>query len=105
MSRSCRLGVVRERDAELGKAHGGCLGVMSRRRAWKAAKSIGEPSAGVDPVIPEWGNPDFVPLRDAYQVLSRLKRRPNATLYAGDQEAMDAVPNALEYRPVYAGKG
>ena len=55
--------------------------------------------------IPEWGNPDFVPLRDAYQVLSRLKRRPNATLYAGDQEAMDAVPNALEYRPVYAGKG
>ena len=29
-SRSCRLGVVRERDAELGKAHGGCLGVTSR---------------------------------------------------------------------------
>jgi len=44
-------------DAELGKAHGGCLGVMSRRRAWKAAKSLGEPSAGVDPGIPEWGNP------------------------------------------------
>ena len=44
-------------DAELGKAHGGCLGVMSRRRAWKAAKSHGEPSAGVDPWIPEWGNP------------------------------------------------
>ena len=42
---------------ERGKAHGGCLGVMSRRRAWKAAKSVGEPSAGVDPEIPEWGNP------------------------------------------------
>ena len=56
-SRSCRLGVVRECGAELGKAHGGCLGVTSRRRAWKAAKSFGEPSAGVDPEIPEWGNP------------------------------------------------
>ncbi|MFN8378905.1 MAG: hypothetical protein U0452_09560 [Anaerolineae bacterium] len=55
--------------------------------------------------IPVWGTPDFVPLRDAYQVLSRLKRRPTATLYAGDQEAMDAVPNALDYLPVYSGKG
>jgi len=55
--------------------------------------------------IPEWGNPDFVPLRDAYQVLSRLQRRPTATLYAGDREAMDAVPNALDYQPIYAGKG
>ncbi|MBL8145086.1 MAG: hypothetical protein JNL34_01760 [Anaerolineae bacterium] len=55
--------------------------------------------------IPAWGNPDFVPLRDAYQVLSRLQRRPSAALYAGDREAMDAVPDALDYRPVYAGKG
>lgn len=55
--------------------------------------------------IPEWGTPDFVPLRDAYQILIRRQRRPNAPLYAGDQEAMNAVPNALDYLPVYAGKG
>jgi hypothetical protein len=39
------------------RAHGGCLGVERRRRAWLAAKSFGEPQAGVDPEIPEWGNP------------------------------------------------
>ena len=54
--------------------------------------------------IPEWGRPDFVPLRDAYQLLLRRQRRPDAPLYAGDQEAMDAVPDALDYAPVYAGK-
>jgi hypothetical protein len=55
--------------------------------------------------IPEWGSPAFVPLRDAYQLLVRRQRRPDAPLYVGDQEAMDAVPNALDYLPVYAGKG
>ena len=39
------------------RAHGGCLGVRRRRRAWLAAISFGEPQAGVDPEIPEWGNP------------------------------------------------
>ena len=39
------------------RAHGGCLGVERRRRAWLAAISPGEPQAGVDPGIPEWGNP------------------------------------------------
>ena len=42
------------------RAHGGCLGVERRRRAWLAAKSFGEPQAGVDPEIPEWGNPTRV---------------------------------------------
>ena len=42
------------------RAHGGCLGVERRRRAWLAAISFGEPQAGVDPKIPEWGNPTEV---------------------------------------------
>jgi hypothetical protein len=42
------------------RAHGGCLGVERRRRAWLAAKSSGKPQAGVDPEIPEWGNPTRV---------------------------------------------
>ena len=42
------------------RAHGECLGVERRRRAWLAAISFGEPQAGVDPKIPEWGNPTEV---------------------------------------------
>ena len=42
------------------RAHGGCLGVERRRRAWLAAISFGEPQAGADPKIPEWGNPTRV---------------------------------------------
>ena len=42
------------------RAHGGCLGVERRRRTWLAAKSSGEPHAGVDPEMSEWGNPSRV---------------------------------------------
>ena len=38
------------------RAHGGCLGTSSRRRAWQAAKSFGEAQAAFDPEMPEWGN-------------------------------------------------
>lgn len=51
-----------------------------------------------------WQTPDFVTVRDAYQVAERLQRRPNASLYPGDSDALDAVPDALSYTPVYAGK-
>ena len=39
------------------RVHGGCLGAVRRRRAWQAAKSLGEEQTSVDPGIPEWGNP------------------------------------------------
>jgi hypothetical protein len=39
------------------RAYGGCLGAKSRRRTWSTAKSFGEPQAGFDPEISEWGNP------------------------------------------------
>ena len=39
------------------RAHGGCLGAGSRRRARQAAIVPGEPHAGLDPGVPEWGNP------------------------------------------------
>ena len=39
------------------RAHDECLGAKKRRRAWLAAISSGKPQAGVDPEIPEWGNP------------------------------------------------
>jgi hypothetical protein len=51
-----------------------------------------------------WREPDFVTLRDAYQLHLRRERLPNARLYPGDAEAMERVPEALTYTPVYAGK-
>ena len=39
------------------RAHGGCLGAGSRRRARQAAIVPGEPHTGFDPGVPEWGNP------------------------------------------------
>ena len=50
-----------------------------------------------------WLSPDFPTVRDAYQRHIRKQRRPNAKLYPGDQQMMDAVPNALAYVPVYGG--
>ena len=52
-----------------------------------------------------WQEPDFITLRDAYQLHERRRRNPNAPLYPGDEEAMAAVTNALDYIAVYAGKG
>lgn len=51
-----------------------------------------------------WREPDFVSLRDAYQLHIRRQRLPNARLYPGDAETMAQVPNALDYTPVYAGR-
>jgi hypothetical protein len=51
-----------------------------------------------------WREPDFVTLRDAYQVHARRQRKPDARLYPGDAEAMQRVPNALDYTPVYGGR-
>lgn len=54
--------------------------------------------------IPNWREPDFVTVRDAYALHERKRRRPNAMLYPGDAETMAAVPDALAYTPIYAGK-
>ncbi len=51
-----------------------------------------------------WRDPDFVTLRDAYQLHIRRRERPGAPLYPGDAEALAAVPDALAYVPVYAGQ-
>lgn len=51
-----------------------------------------------------WREPDFTTVRDAYQLHARRRRNPNAMLYPGDAEAMEKVPDALNYTPVYAGR-
>jgi hypothetical protein len=50
-----------------------------------------------------WQMPDFTALRDAYPLHARRKRKPDARLYPGDAEALAAVPDALDYRPVFGG--
>ena len=52
-----------KKKVKLLRAHGGCLGAKRRGRAWQAAISFGEPQAGVDPEVPEWGNPAGVMFR------------------------------------------
>ena len=37
------------REVKVIRAYGGCLGAKSRRRTQQAAKSYGEPQAGIDP--------------------------------------------------------
>ena len=39
------------------RAHGGCLGIGSRRRTWQAAIICGEAQTALDPQVSEWGNP------------------------------------------------
>ena len=43
--------------AKISRAHGGCLGAGSRRRARQAAIRPGEAQTAFDPGVPEWGNP------------------------------------------------
>lgn len=42
---------------KMSRAHGGCLGAGSRRRARQAAIRPGEAQTAFDPGVPEWGNP------------------------------------------------
>ena len=48
---------LRKQEVKIIRAYGGCLGAKSRRRTRSTAKSFGEPQAGYDPEISEWGNP------------------------------------------------
>lgn len=55
--------------------------------------------------VPEdWQTPDFVTLRDAYQLHLRRQRLPGARLYPGDAETLARVADALAYTPLYGGR-
>ena len=53
-------------NVKIQRAFGGCLGVKGRRKAWYTAKSLGEPCAGEEPRVPEWGNPVGVKAQSLY---------------------------------------
>lgn len=47
--------------------------------------------------------PDYATVSTAYRTAKRLARNPNVTLYPGDAEARSAVPDVLDYLPVFYG--
>ncbi|GEM_PF-459592 len=51
-----------------------------------------------------WRTPDYIPVRDAYQLQIRKSRNPSMSLLPGDAEAMAAVKDAITYTPIFAGK-
>lgn len=57
-------------------------------------------------LIPDgsWRTPNFATLRSAYSLQTRRQHDPNTALLPGDEEALVAIPNALDYTPVYGGK-
>ena len=95
------------------RAHGGCLGARKRRRAWLAAISFGEPQAGVDPEIPEWGNPSRVIPRNLlteYIGLERQTRGTETSQYPEEQKSNrdsassgERTRNSLNRRSYLAG--
>jgi len=60
--------------------------------------------AGVLRLPDNWRLPTWETVRDAYQVHRLRARNPRMALMPGDKESMEAVPDALDYLPVYMGK-
>ncbi len=55
--------------------------------------------------VPEkWMHPDWKTLTGAYQAARQLQRDPKALMLPGDKQAMAALPNSLEFIPLYMGK-
>ncbi|MCQ3931066.1 MAG: hypothetical protein DPW16_11460 [Chloroflexi bacterium] len=55
--------------------------------------------------VPEnWAQPDWKTLTGAYQAARQLQRDPKALMLPGDKQAMAALPNSLEFIPLYMGK-
>ena len=62
-----KIGLRRiDEKIKLRRAQGGCPGTIRRRRTRSAAKSCGEPQAGFEPWMSEWGNPAVVMRRHGY---------------------------------------
>ncbi|MBN1965033.1 MAG: hypothetical protein JW910_10315 [Anaerolineae bacterium] len=59
--------------------------------------------AGLLTLPDNWRLPTWETVRDAYHVHRLRERSPRMPLLPGDKEALNAVPDALSYLPVYLG--
>ncbi len=54
--------------------------------------------------LPEgWHRPALADLREAHTVVRRKTQNPNASLLPGDERALQSVPDAGDYIPIYYG--
>lgn len=60
--------------------------------------------AGVLRLPANWRLPTWETVRDAYHVHRLRQRHPRMALLASDRQAMAALPNALDYVPVFMGQ-
>jgi hypothetical protein len=51
-----------------------------------------------------WRDPDFDAVREAYQAARMLRKNPRSQLLPDERAALNALPDALDYRAVYVGK-
>lgn len=55
--------------------------------------------------VPEkWWQPDWKTISAAYQTARQVQRDPKSLMLPGDKQALAALPNALEFTPLYMGK-
>jgi hypothetical protein len=79
--------------------------LVSNRLDWSSPAAVKlQALAGALTLPSNWREPDFDAVREAYQVARRLHKNPRSQLMPDEQAAIKAVPNALEYQAIYAGK-
>ena len=94
-------------NGKIERAFGGCLGVKGRRKAWYTAKRLGEPCAGEDPGIPEWGNPpgvkaqvldtEYIGIQGERGELKHLSTRRKREYSPSSGERKGNSPNQADY--------
>jgi hypothetical protein len=87
------------------RARASALATGANRLNWNSAAGQRlKALAAVLGLPSNWREPDFEMVRAAYQAARYLRKSPNARLMPDEQEALKALPHAIQYEAVYAGK-
>lgn len=107
-------GSIKKAEGLLGRMAGRALNMNERAAAVTMLREIvvdwasegGQRIRAVMALMPlkAWAVPDYVLLRDAYRQHARVQRNPNVRLADDAQKLMQAVPNALDYTPLFYGR-
>lgn len=108
------IGSVKKAEGMLSRMAGRALSMNERAAAVTLLRDVvidwasegGQRIRAVMALLPleRWAVPDYVLLRDAYREHNKQRRSANARISPEGQKAMQAVPDALEYTPLFAGK-
>lgn len=87
------------------QARADALGIVGAGAAWNSEAGRRVRAVMSCLSVPEgWRDPAFEALSGAYQVARARQHDPAGGRLPGDDAALAAVPDALEYMPVYAGR-